>query len=106
MNRPSKIRKIYAELRRALGDDIPAHELINTAAALLELYTEDDTGPHLRLVGGRVAFDQLPLDEALSDGGWRVMGRETGWYGEMYAEESSVLETMAKLKSLTTEMAA
>ena len=37
--RSIKVRKVFAELRRALGSDIPAGELLTLAAALVDATT-------------------------------------------------------------------
>lgn len=76
--RSIKVREVFVELRRALGTEVPAGELLRLAAALVdaahpvESHSEDRRSE-------RPAFDQVPLDRAFSDGGWRVMHRESNW---------------------------
>jgi len=73
-NRPLKVRRVFAELRLALGSDIPAGELLRFAAWLVAGPIEArDEHPS---IGPRPAFDQLPLDKAFMDGGWSIMANE------------------------------
>ena len=41
MNRPQKIKKVYRELRMELGDEFPAHELLESAALLIGIIEAD-----------------------------------------------------------------
>ncbi len=82
LNRTSKLHQVYAELRRALGHKVPAGDLLRLASKLVDasapqLKTESDL-----TVKWRPAFDQVPLDRAFADGGWRIMARERRWRTE------------------------
>jgi hypothetical protein len=71
--RTLKVRQVYAELRRALGSEVPSGDLLRLASKLV-----DDTGPQPdhggnRIMGSQPAFDQLPVDQVFADGAlWRV----------------------------------
>lgn len=81
-SRSIKVRQVFAELRHALGAEIPAGELLRLAAALVDAsYPREPKDEH-REVGARPAFDQVPLDRAFADGGWRIMNGETSWAAE------------------------
>jgi hypothetical protein len=74
--RSIKVRQVFAELRRALGSNIPAGELLRLAAALVDATMPIEERDAHRSSGPRPAFDQLPLDKAFEDGGWRIMSHE------------------------------
>lgn len=78
MGSAAKIRAIYAELRSAIGDAAPAWELLVLAHAILKSFAPDfdELGPFGRPREGRVFF-ALPLDEAMEDGGWRILNFES-----------------------------
>ena len=42
MNRSSKVRAVYHELRIALGDQVSAKEALRSAARMVELFDADD----------------------------------------------------------------
>lgn len=72
LSRPSQIRRIVAELRAALGPDVPAWELLQLAAKFVEAHREPDAFELDDAVLPR-AFHARELDVAFSDGGWRVL---------------------------------
>jgi hypothetical protein len=76
MNRPTKLRAIYQELRTALGDQVPAGEILYSATKLVELATEENLGVLTSLREPRPTREELPVDEAISDGGWRLLSQE------------------------------
>ena len=81
-SRSIKVRQVFAELRHALGAEIPAGELLRLAAALVDAsYPRESKDQHLNVVD-RPAFDQVPLDKAFADGGWHLMETERGWVSE------------------------
>ena len=75
-SRSIKVRQVFAELRHALGAAIPAVELLRLAAALVDASVPVEHGDAHCNIGLRPAFDQLPLDKAYADGGWRIMEAE------------------------------
>lgn len=85
--RSIKVRQIFAELRHALGTDIPAGELLRLAAALVDATGPIETGDTNPSVGLRPAYDQMPLDTAFADGGWRIMEREPSWVAETFWDD-------------------
>jgi len=96
MNRPSKVRMVYQELRAVLGDELPAKEALQSAALLVELFDKDDADFGASIQEQRATFDELPVDVALADGGWRVLSREKSiLHAEFGGEEIDVLKQMA-----------
>lgn len=74
MRKPAQIRAIYAELRQMLGEEAPAGDLLKIAHLFLRAYS--DTPDELRefgVAGESRPFLTLPVDEAMSDGGWRIL---------------------------------
>lgn len=77
MNRPRLVREVYLELRQTLAGRATPREILESAAALVELFTEsEDSDPRFDMRIGGLPFDQWALDIAFADGGWRVMGYE------------------------------
>jgi hypothetical protein len=74
--RTFKIRQVFAELRYALGNEIPATELLGLAAKLIDATREPSVRDNDGLVSARSSIDELPLDKAFADGGWRIMARD------------------------------
>jgi hypothetical protein len=77
--RASKLQQVYAELRRALGSQVPAVDLLRLASKLVDAATPQPTPDKDVTVQSRPAFDQVPLDIAFADGGWRILARERRW---------------------------
>jgi hypothetical protein len=76
LGRSIKVRRVFAELRLALGSDIPAGELLRFAAWLVDATSPIEPRDEHPSAGLRPAFDQLPLDKAFRDGGWSIMAGE------------------------------
>jgi hypothetical protein len=85
MNRPQKVHQVFAELRRALGNEIPAIELLQFAARLVD-DTRKATGGGEKNIAA-TSFDELPLDEVFADGGWRMMARNRAYSSEHFEED-------------------
>jgi hypothetical protein len=83
--RSMKVRRVFAELHCALGAEIPAGELLRLAAALVDVAAPIECPDEHRSVPDRPALDQVPLDRAFSDGGWRVM--HTNWFASSYQDD-------------------
>jgi hypothetical protein len=90
-----KIRQVYAELRHALGGEIPAIELLRLAAELVDAAREPFARDHEGVVSARSSIDELPLDRAMADGGWRIMARDRAQRSD-YFEDDPCLRARAK----------
>jgi hypothetical protein len=86
VGRSIKVRQVFVELRHALGAEIPAGELLRLAAALVDA-TRPIEGRDEHQRRDRPAFDQVPLDRAFSDAGWRIMHRESNWVANAYRDD-------------------
>ena len=74
MNRPDQIRQIYAELRRTLGS-ASAGDLLRLAALIVRTYRSPEKLDR-SFRDGRRPFVELELDNAMKDGGWRILAYE------------------------------
>jgi hypothetical protein len=63
--RSLKIRRVFAELRQALGGDVPAGELLQLAAKLVDATQPQDERDYGYVAGPRQTFDELPLDKPI-----------------------------------------
>jgi hypothetical protein len=88
MTRPQLVREVYFELRRSMAGRATPREMLESAAALVALFTQpEDYGPRFDLRTGGLPFDEWALDTAFADGGWRVLGHETHLQDELLDEE-------------------
>lgn len=84
MRKPALIRALYAELRQMLGDEVSSGDVLKIAHHFLRAYTDapDELAEFGVAEDGR-AFASLPVDEAMKDGGWRVLSfenrRQSSW---------------------------
>ncbi|MGY5808436.1 hypothetical protein ACXHXG_12030 [Rhizobium sp. LEGMi198b] len=84
MQKPAQFRAIFAELRSGLGPDIPAKQLAQIAILIMRAYrdaSEDVDGWGVSTESR--AFQTLPVDEAMKDGGWRVLEFEIRRYSKI-----------------------
>ncbi|TGT56613.1 hypothetical protein EN813_042405 [Mesorhizobium sp. M00.F.Ca.ET.170.01.1.1] len=74
MRKSDKLREVYKEIRRVVGTTVPAVDIVRLAHLILRSYQEDDADvdEYGRPADSR-AFPYLPVDEAMSDGGWKVL---------------------------------
>jgi len=100
--RSVKVREVFAELRRALGPEIPAGEALRLAVALVDIaHPIEANDDELGRRSSRPASDRVPLDRAFSDGGWRIMHREFKWLTVAYQDDDpSFAATKGKMKAV------
>jgi hypothetical protein len=85
LRKSEKLRSIFIEVRRALGREAPASEVLRISNAILESYAEYRTEltatEEERQYRG---FFALAVDEAIRDGGWKLLSRDPTfkWSGE------------------------
>jgi hypothetical protein len=77
MRKPALVRTIYAELRSSLGNEASAGDLLRLAHLIVRAHTEqiDELADFGRPGDGR-SFATLPVDDAMRDGGWRILSFE------------------------------
>jgi hypothetical protein len=76
MNRSSRIKQLYHEIRGTLGPEISSKEALQLAAHLIDVVDERDTVPGAQITEQRATFDELRVDQAFADGGWKVLNCE------------------------------
>ena len=76
MNRPTRIRTLYNEIRETLGSEISSKEALQLAAHLVDVADDRDVPSGANVREQRATFDELPVDQAIADGGWKVLNRE------------------------------
>jgi hypothetical protein len=106
MNRSQKVKKIYTVLRNAPGSKISSKQALTVAARLVEVYDDRSDLTGFSLDGGRRSFVEYDIDEAMADGGWRVLQKEQAWVNTLYDGENNDYLVQRKLKSYGVEMAA
>ena len=106
MNRPQKVKEVYRELRMMLGEEFPAHELLESAALLVEIVGDDNKITASQLQDFWVPIKEQAVDEAIADGGWKILSHENWW--NQILDEEDVLSVRAKeqLKNYGLEIAA
>lgn len=91
MQKPALVRAIYAEIRNGLPD-LPAGEALELAHRLFRAYVADtDQMKQFGQEVGERSLARMPLDEAISDGGWRVMEYELHRAAELEDLDSEAL---------------
>jgi hypothetical protein len=88
--RALKIRQVFAELRHALGNEIPAIELLHLAAKLVDTTRAPSSSDDEKLISVRPSTNELPLDKAFADGGWGIMARDRANSFEQFEDDPCV----------------
>ena len=76
MNRPQKIREIYAELRDVTNGTISSAELLECAAVMVRSAEGYDIRPRYDLHTGPTPFEELSLDVLVEKWGWKLVCRD------------------------------
>ena len=104
--RPKKVRDVYFELRKSLGESTSSYEVIQLSRALVDLFEDRQNMFFVPDPLGKPSFEQLPLDKAFEDGGWRVLDREATWVGELLDDESRTRPMTSGLNPISMGYAA
>jgi hypothetical protein len=106
MNRPQQVRAVFQELRRTVGHRFSARELLERAAALVDLFTVPEDNTRFELRRGGVPFGEWSLDVAMADGGWRILNyeyRQTLALQRQEAQEIMIHNGLARLAAWRAE---
>jgi hypothetical protein len=83
MNRPKKVKYIYQEFRSKLSEIFSDRELLILAAKLVDINDKGNSKKradnYSERTPSRRVFEETPLDELLTDGGWKILNREFLW---------------------------
>ena len=106
MKRPQKVKQVYQELRMMLGDEYPAHELLESAALLIEVMEEDNSKPAKRKQDAWVPIYEKPLEKVFTDDRWKNLSCEEWWRQKIGEDDVMSLQARLQLKNYGLEMAA
>ena len=76
LNKSQKIRRLYQEFRDVVGDEFSAGEIIEIADLLVRADSDRKAERLIYVQDARRTFEELDVYEAMTDGGWRVLGFE------------------------------
>ena len=106
MNRPSRIKQLYHEIRETLGSEICSKEALQLAAHLVDVADGSDALPDDLFGEQRATFDELPVDEAMADGGWRLFNRDQDIVRALFDGEDAFVRRKPHYQSIELELAA
>jgi hypothetical protein len=74
MRQPDLVRAVFAELRRNLSSDVSDGDALRLAHLIIKSYTEErDLLADFGIARASRSLLHTEVDEAMKDGGWRVM---------------------------------
>ena len=76
MNRPRKIRIVFAELSQVIGNIMSQTELLECASLMVEACDDTLTGGGVYLHDGRPALCELPVYEVIDKWPWELVRDE------------------------------
>ena len=79
MQKPQKVREVYAELKLAFGDEMSARELLGCASQIVNASEDTLYDPNVEYRRGRVPFAELPVNLVMENWSWKVLNREMVW---------------------------
>lgn len=106
MNRPSRIKQLYSEIRESLGSEFSSKEALQLAAHLVDVADGRDVIPADAFRDQRATFDELPVDEAIADGGWRVFNREKDIVRSLFGGDEPSFRRTPRYQAIELELAA
>ena len=83
----NQIKYVFSEFKRESGHLYSDAVLLEKAEQLVEIMNPAQSVPKTELRTGGVPFDQYGLDVAMSDGGWRIMARESHLVSDFIDED-------------------
>jgi hypothetical protein len=106
MNRTGRIKQLYHEIRDTMGSEISSKEALQLAAHLVDVADGRDVIPGELFREQRATFDELPVDEAIADGGWRILNRERDIVRALFDGEDAFVQRNPRYQSMELELAA
>ena len=73
MNKPKKVRQIFAELQRVYAGEIPTHELLECASLIADASEDPISKSGKTVHHGRTHFSELPVREVIENWSWRIV---------------------------------
>ena len=85
MQKTTKIRKVFEELRASLSNEFSDGKLLEGAREIVEaMYNAADDDPVFSIGEGRKGFEYTDTYSAICDSPWRAMGFESEMMGHFY----------------------
>jgi hypothetical protein len=100
MRRSTKLMAVYAEIRKSLGATASPTEAMELAHHIIAAFSNPEDGTRFDLRVGGVPFCMWGVDQAIADGGWRVLDRagELAWgVDEEAVEQLDFKRTMSRM---------
>ena len=73
MQKPQQVRHIYHELKAALGETMPADELLECASLIVDAATDTLSDGGVYHTDGRIPLCEMPVDEVISRWSWDLV---------------------------------
>ncbi|WRH77265.1 MAG: hypothetical protein RSE16_07340 [Sphingobium sp.] len=100
MNRPARVRGLFAEITGSLGPAITAYEALRLASHLIEVADGLDHGLSDQFREQRAAFYEQPVDKVLNSGQWQIMKYERDFVAESYDDDAGLYQESNALKQI------
>ena len=100
MNRPARVRELFAEITGSLGPAITAYEALRLASHLIEVADGLDHGRADHSREQRAAFDEQPVDKVLNSRQWQIMKYERDIVAESYDDDAGFYQGSHILKQI------
>ncbi len=79
MQKPQKVREIYAELKSACGDLMSSSDLLECASLIVNASEDTLYEPRVEYRTGRIPFSELPVYQVFEKWSWKVLECEMIW---------------------------
>ena len=87
MNKPTKIRKVFEELRSALSEEFSDAMLLEGAAEIVEAtYDAYFSEPEFSVDEGPCPFECMDTFSAIVDSPWKIMRSESEMMGHFFSD--------------------
>lgn len=100
MNRPARVRELFAEITGSLGSAITAYEALRLASHLIEIADGLYHGLADQFSEQRAAFDEQPVDTVLNSGHWQIIKYERDFVAQSYDDDVTLYQGSDALKQI------
>jgi len=100
MNRPARVRELFAEITGTLGPEITAYDALRLASHLIEVADGLDHGLPDHFKEQREAFHEQPVDMVLNSGRWQILKYERDIMAASYDDDLGAYQGSHTLKQI------
>jgi hypothetical protein len=100
MNRPARVRELFAEITGSLGLAITAYDALRLASHLIEVADGLDHGLPDYFREQQAAFHEQPVDTVLNSGLWQILKYERDVVAASYDDDVGVYQRSHTLKQI------